>query len=113
MKSKELQELRDRCKNSEEREVTLKSEVDNCQRKLKDKGRLLQKVEAERDELERNMAHYITEVSVSLSITSAAGLGNPPGGVGVLVALCATKAMAVTSHWRCHRNTHLAIAFKL
>ena len=64
MKSRELQELRERCKTAEDRETTLGGELEALKRQLKSKEKSLQKVEAERDELERNMAHYITEVNV-------------------------------------------------
>ena len=64
-KSQELQETREKFKEVQHREQLMMRENEALKSRLEDKGTLLKKVEAERDVLERDMTHYITEVNVS------------------------------------------------
>lgn len=64
-KTKELLSVKEKCIELESDTSTMKSEVEKLKAKLKEKDALVAKVENERNILERDMAAYITEVTVS------------------------------------------------
>ena len=69
VKSKELSTFKEKCHKLESKEMGLKSHCEKLEKLLEAKEEAVAKVMTERDILERDMAHYITEVNVSFSIS--------------------------------------------
>ena len=68
VKSNELQKTREKCKDLEIKEGSLLRENKSLKSQVEENEILVKKVEAERNALERDMAHYITENKVGLCV---------------------------------------------
>ena len=67
VKSQELSEYKEKNQVLASQEDSLKNEIDQLKIDIRERDDKLQKVEAERDVLDRDMAKYISEIAVSLN----------------------------------------------
>ena len=65
-KSRELTEIRERCKDLEHKNTSGNTEVTRLRSQLSDREARLDKLEADRRTLELEKAHYMTEVKVAI-----------------------------------------------
>ena len=64
LKSKELNDMREKFLNLESSEHSLQSKVDKLERQVWEKNETMKNALTERDNMERDLTHYVTEVNV-------------------------------------------------